>query len=96
MPFIIESSAILDPSFRLPSWGNQSFYLGLGSMVLRSHASVSESQRIAGSGGQSLGLGLTVGSTRTPPALPSALSQLLAISASFSASAQAVPVNLVR
>jgi len=37
---------------------------------------------------------LTPGSTRTPPALPSALSQHFAISASFSASAQAVPVSL--
>jgi hypothetical protein len=39
---------------------------------------------------------LTPGSTRTPPALPSALSQHFAISASLSASAQAVPVSPVR
>ena len=37
--------------------------------------------------------GLTLRSTRTPPALPFALSQLLAISASFVASVQAGPVN---
>jgi len=35
--------------------------------------------------------GLTLGSTRTPPALSSALSQHLAISASLSASVQAWP-----
>jgi hypothetical protein len=40
--------------------------------------------------------GLTPSSTRTPPALPSALSQLHAISASFVASAQAVPVSFLR
>ena len=39
---------------------------------------------------------LTIGSTRTPPALPSALSQHFAISASFCASVQAVPVSLIR
>ena len=37
--------------------------------------------------------GLTLGSTRTPPALSSVLSHPFAISASFSASAQAVPVS---
>jgi hypothetical protein len=41
-------------------------------------------------------IGLTLGSTRTPPALPSALSQLLAIPALLSASVQAGPVSLVR
>jgi hypothetical protein len=40
--------------------------------------------------------GLTLSSTRTPPTLSSALSQLLASSASFSALAQAGPVSLVR
>jgi len=39
---------------------------------------------------------LTLGSTRTPPALPSALSHLPASSAPFSASAQAWPVSLIR
>jgi hypothetical protein len=39
---------------------------------------------------------LTLRSTRTPPALPSALSQLLAISASFIVSVQAVPVSFIR
>jgi hypothetical protein len=38
----------------------------------------------------------TLRCTRTPPALPFALSQLLATSASFSASAQAVPVSFIR
>ena len=41
-------------------------------------------------------LGLTLGSTRTPPALSSALSQLFAISSLLSASAQAVPVSPIR
>jgi hypothetical protein len=39
---------------------------------------------------------LTLRSTRTPPALSSALSQLLASSALFSASAQAGPVTFIR
>jgi hypothetical protein len=39
---------------------------------------------------------LTPRSTRTPPALPFALSQLLASSASFSASVQAGPVSFIR
>jgi len=39
---------------------------------------------------------LTSRSTRTPPALPSALSQLLAISAPLSASVQVWPVTFVR
>ena len=41
-------------------------------------------------------LGLTLGSTRTPPALSSALSQLFAIPSPLSASAQAVPVSPIR
>jgi hypothetical protein len=41
-------------------------------------------------------LGLTLRSTRTPPALPSALFQLLASSAPFSASVQAGPVSFIR
>jgi hypothetical protein len=40
--------------------------------------------------------GLTPSSTRTPPALPSALSQHLASSASFGASVQAGPVSFLR
>ena len=39
---------------------------------------------------------LTLRSTRTPPALPFALSQLLAISASLVISGQAVPVSFIR
>jgi hypothetical protein len=39
---------------------------------------------------------LTLRCTRTPPALPFVLYQLLASSASFSASAQAVPVSFIR
>ena len=41
-------------------------------------------------------VGLTLGSTRTPPALSPALSHLPAFSASLSASVQAGPVSLVR
>ena len=41
-------------------------------------------------------IALTLSSTRTPPALPSALSQLLASSASFIASVQAGPVSFIR
>jgi hypothetical protein len=41
-------------------------------------------------------IGLTLSSTRTPPALPSALSQLPASSAPLSASAQAGPVSFIR
>ena len=41
-------------------------------------------------------LGLTLGSTRTPPTLSSALSRLFAISSLLSASAQAVPVSPIR
>jgi hypothetical protein len=41
-------------------------------------------------------VGLTLSSTRTPPALPSALSQLLAFSAPLCASAQAGPVSFIR
>jgi len=41
-------------------------------------------------------IGLTVGSTRTPPALSPILSHHPASSAPFIASAQAVPVSLVR
>jgi len=40
--------------------------------------------------------GLTLRSTRTPPALPPALSQLLANSAPFIASVQAGPVSFIR
>ena len=40
--------------------------------------------------------GLTLRSTRTPPALPFALSQLLASSAPFIVSAQAGPVSFIR
>ncbi len=40
--------------------------------------------------------GLTLGSTRTPPEMPSVLSQLFASSASLSASVQAGPVSLIR
>jgi len=39
---------------------------------------------------------LTLSSTRTPPALPSALSQLLASLAPFSVSVQAGPVSFIR
>ena len=46
--------------------------------------------------GQNSRLGLTVSSTRTPPALSSAPSQLPASSAPLSASAQARPVSFVR
>jgi hypothetical protein len=41
-------------------------------------------------------LRLTLRSSRTPPALPSALSQQFAISASFIASVQARPLSLIR
>jgi hypothetical protein len=41
-------------------------------------------------------LSLTLRSTRTPPALPPALSQPHANSASVSASVQAVPVSFIR
>jgi hypothetical protein len=41
-------------------------------------------------------IALTLRSTRTPPALPSALSQLLAIPASFIVSVQARPVSCFR
>jgi len=41
-------------------------------------------------------IALTLRCTRTPPALPSALSQLLASSAPLSASLQAVPVSFIR
>jgi hypothetical protein len=41
-------------------------------------------------------IGLTLRSTRTPPALPSALSQLLTSSAPLSALAQAGPVSFFR
>jgi hypothetical protein len=40
--------------------------------------------------------GLTLSSTRTPPALPFALSQHLASSALLSASVQAGPVSILR
>jgi len=40
--------------------------------------------------------GLTLSSTRTPPALSSALSQLPTSSASFSTSVQAGPVSFIR
>jgi hypothetical protein len=40
--------------------------------------------------------GLTLRSTRTPPALPSVLSQLFASSASFNASVQVGPVSFIR
>ena len=40
--------------------------------------------------------GLTVGSTRTPPAFAGALFLVPAFSAPLSSSAQAVPVNLIR
>jgi hypothetical protein len=40
--------------------------------------------------------GLTPSSTRTPPALPGALSLLLAFSAPFIASVQAGPVSFIR
>ena len=43
-----------------------------------------------------LTVGLTLRSTRTPPALPSARSQLLASSALLSASVQAGPVSFIR
>jgi hypothetical protein len=43
-----------------------------------------------------LGFGLTLSSTRTPPALPSALCHLLASSAPLSASVQAGPVSFIR
>ena len=41
-------------------------------------------------------IGLTLGSTRTPPALPSALSQFPVSSAPFSASVQAGPGSFIR
>ena len=75
---------------------NRMSSFGFGSMVLRSHTFAPESKRAAGSGVPIQVAGLTVRSSRTPPALSSALSQLLAISASFSASVQAVPVSFVR
>ena len=74
----------------------QTSSFGLGNMVFRSRTGISESKHFACSGGQCLKLGLTVGSTRTPPALSFALSQLLAISASLSVSVQARPVSLIR
>ena len=40
--------------------------------------------------------GLTLSSTRTPPALPSVLSHRFASSAPFSASVQAGPVSFIR
>ncbi len=43
-----------------------------------------------------LTVALTLRSTRTPPALSAALSQLLASSASFIASVQAGPVSFIR
>ena len=74
----------------------QFFPFGLGSMILRSHSGVYESKRIGCSGGFSSVAGLTLRSSRTPPALSSALSQLFAISASFSASVQAGPLSFIR
>ena len=41
-------------------------------------------------------VGLTLRSSRTPPALPSALSQLLAIPAPLVASVQAWPLSFIR
>jgi hypothetical protein len=41
-------------------------------------------------------IALTLRSTRTPPALPSALSQLLASSAPLIVSVQAGPVSFIR
>jgi len=69
---------------------------GLVGMNVRSRSSRLNSRHTARSGRQCLGLGLTLRSTRTPPALPSALSQLLASSAPLIASVQAWPVSFTR
>ena len=74
----------------------QFFSFGLGSMGFRSHTSVNEFKRAVCSGGFSSVAGLTLRSSRTPPALSSALSQHLAISASFIVSVQAGPVSFFR
>ena len=74
----------------------QFFSFGLGNMVFRSHTIVPESKRAVGSGGFSSGAGLTLRSSRTPPALPFALSQHFAISAPLIVSVQAWPLSFTR
>jgi Na+/proline symporter len=74
------------------SWGILMLILAIGLGLVwntgRAHRNVANQSSHA--------VGLTLRSTRTPPALSSALSQLLAISAPFSASAQAGPVSFIR
>jgi len=75
---------------------NQMSSFGLGNMVFRSHTFAPEFQRVMRSGGAIQAAGLTVRSSRTPPALPSALSQHFAISAPLIVSVQARPLSFIR
>jgi len=89
---------VLASSIHSTFFAHQLLFLpfGFGSMVPRAHTSKLNLQRAACPGASNLRVGLTFRSTRTPPALSAALSQLLASSASFSASAQAGPVSFFR
>ena len=74
----------------------QFFHFGLGSLVLRSHTFIPETGHVACSGGFQ-GFGVPNPSLNSDPAcIAFALSQRLASSASFIASAQAGPVSFLR
>ena len=60
------------------------------------HSVPTQPKRSDTSASERLGFSLTLSSTRTPPALPPALSQLLAFSTPFNASVQAGPVSFIR
>ncbi len=92
LEFKSDRFTIIDPTI-FDSWRDGSIKPSTASI----EAAILFTQWASGNKAPSSGLhGLTLGSTRTPPALPSALSQFPASSAPLSASVQAGPVSLVR
>jgi hypothetical protein len=83
-------------SISLVAGNTRMISFGLVGMIPRSKTSAPESVRLSCPGDISVVLGLTLRSSRTPPALPSALSQLLATSAPLVVSVQAWPLSFIR
>jgi len=102
----VHTSAVIQPAFSgkfapMLAQSNSIFPFGLGGMNSRLHP-IGISIALACPGlsrarvGASVVARQTLRSSRTPPALPSALSQFFAISAPLSASVQAWPLSFIR
>ena len=83
-------------SYTLLAHQLQFYSFGLVGMTSRSHTFGFKIQHFAARVGSNALARLTPRCTRTPPALPPALSQPLATSASFIVSVQAWPVSFFR